>query len=372
MDKDTRSKWILTILAFEILIPVTAIIALMWVNDEAVHTSRILTLVFILAAILAGLLIHAVMHEIGHVIFGRTSGYRFMGMSVFGLWILRTGGGTKLRFFPIAGAGGGTISLPEDGYKDDTPYTMFLMGGAAMNILVTVSFAAILFIDLSPAMNYFAAMVAALGVYFIAANLIPITYRTLVNDAEMLRLFKNDEATKHCAFFAFRMSHLLLTGGDTTEYANSAAPADLPRGNRVAELVRMMLIETETKQRRFDRAAQMSYDLLNDVESTSIISDMTKLILIFVYAVNGEDRSRIDEIYDEKMKKFVRSVSVNNTGAMLFLAAYEKRFGTGGTDINKIVRRFNKQAKRFKEAMSFEKEMMESILSWDNTGSIVQ
>jgi len=67
MDKDTRSKWISMILAFAFLLPIMVFIALMWMNDVAIHTSQILTFVLILTVFFAGFLVHVFMHEIGHV-----------------------------------------------------------------------------------------------------------------------------------------------------------------------------------------------------------------------------------------------------------------------------------------------------------------
>ncbi|MDR0198214.1 MAG: hypothetical protein LBI08_00520, partial [Methanomassiliicoccaceae archaeon] len=293
-----------------------------------------------LSALLVCSLLHILVHELGHVIFGKLSGYEFKGMSVLGLWTLRTDDGKKRMFFPIAGIGGATVMYPKDGYRDDTPYTMFLMGGALMNILLTMVFAAVHVLNISPLVNFFAFIGATIGVVMILVTLIPMTAGLGANDMCVLRLFRRDDASKHCAYFLQKRTFALLSGANPANYADSV-PADLPIGNRLADAVRLAVVETDIANRRYDAAETQLLDLLKCLEDGTMISNIAKLYLIFIRTVGGADREAVDAVYDDKMKKFVRAFGNTDLEAMLFLVAYEKRFGTGAVDIDATIKRFN-------------------------------
>ncbi|MDR0791195.1 MAG: site-2 protease family protein [Methanomassiliicoccaceae archaeon] len=332
-------------------------------NDAAdVLGNQIIGLVLITLIVCAALMLQVFLHELGHVIFGKLSGYRFMGMSVFGYWLLRTDNGMRFKFFPMKGAGGGTLSLPEDGYKKDTPHTMFYLGGVLMNILVTVLFTAMFLMDISPMMNCLAAAVMITGVFFILNNSIPMTEGFVINDMAMLRLFRRDGATGDCTFFVAKMTFLIMSGSYTEEYMRNV-PSDLPYGNRMAEIVRVNIIHYHLRNMRLDLAEENIHELLSGIGSRGRIKNIMDLHLMVMYAVRGEDKRKIDDIYDRKMRKFVRSIIKNEPEALLFLIAYEKRFGAGDPDAYELMHRFEKLVKRNEAGTVYERYMMESLLS---------
>jgi hypothetical protein len=306
---------------------------------------------------LASILLHILVHELGHAVFGRLSGYTLMGISVLSLWILKTDTGRKMRYFPIKGAGGATISVPKDGYKDDTPYTMMTMGGIFMNVVTTAVFVVVAVIGISVTVSFFAWIAVIVGVYTVLTSLIPMSFWMVTNDAALLGLFKKDDATKHCMYF-LQMRTFETISGIKSE---TPVPADLPYGNRLADMVRLTVAEMHLERRRLNDAEHILHDLLDNTERESFMYNIASLRLLFVYAVRGADRETVDAVCDEKMMKFVKSLAKMDTQAILFLIVYEKLFNTGAVRTEPLVKRFDKMIGKIRTDTSLERNLMESL-----------
>jgi hypothetical protein len=339
---------------------VFSLVILVFVTDIGdPDTSRFFTLLLFALFYVPILFLHVYVHELGHVIFGRLSGYSFKGASVSGLWVLMTNEGLKVRYFPIKGAGGATISVPRDGYKEDTPYAMMIMGGVFMNAFVTILFAVIAVIDVSAAVSFFSWIAVIVGVYTVLVSLIPMSSWLVTNDAALLRLFRKEETSKHCMYF-LQIRAFETVSGIRNE---TPVPDDLPYGNRLADAVRLTVAEMRIEQRRFSDAEHILRDMRDNTEEDGFMYNMANFRLLFIHMVNGADRGTIDAIYDEKMRKFVSSLIRMDVHAILFLVAYEKRFSTGAVKINDLVKRFNKMIKKIRTDTSLERGFMDSLLS---------
>ncbi|MDR0778758.1 MAG: M50 family metallopeptidase [Methanomassiliicoccaceae archaeon] len=358
MDNDHRAQNILFIMMLALIAMMFSVMFMM--GDELRDRSGIplfAALVLILSSFVS-IFFHIFVHEFGHALFGKLSGYTLFGISVAGVWIFRTETGRKVRFFPIKGAGGATLSVPSGGYKDDTPYAMMIMGGITMNILATAAFVAIAVVNVSPIVTFFAWIAAIFGVYFAVSNLIPMRAGFAVNDGALLRLFRKDAATKHCMHFMQMDSFALISGVEN----RTPVPADLPYGNPIADIIRITLADRHIAQNRSDEAELILKELTDNI-GNGISRNLANMRLLFIYTMNGADKGKIDAVYDEKMKKFVTSFSHMDLCAILFLIAYEKRFSTGNIKTNGLVKRFNKIVKKVKIDTSYERSIMMSLLS---------
>ncbi|MDR0334643.1 MAG: hypothetical protein LBH69_01990 [Methanomassiliicoccaceae archaeon] len=364
MDRDSRSTMLTMVVAMIIFVPL-AYLCLHLLGDSMFLFSEdphVLWILFLLS-FFAWIFIHTFLHELGHLIFGKLSGYEFLGISVSGWWLLR-GPDCKLRIVhaPMKGAGGATIMVPRDGYKDDTPYAMFILGGVLMNLLTATALFLLIVLDVWPSMNFFIGMVAILGICMAAVSLVPMTYGSLANDAALLRLFRRDEASKHCMYFSQRMYLAYLNGTDLANYSEPP-PADLPAGNLLAEAVRVNLIEIEIRRGRYDIAERQTHELLNDMREESMVRRQAKMHLLLIYAINGAGKETVDAVYDPDMKKFMHSFAVFDLEAILFLVAYEKRFDAGDVNTDKLVKRFDALLKKTRIDTAFERSVMDSLLS---------
>jgi len=364
MDEDTKPKIMTVIISIIAVAPMLYLCHAYLYESASLFSDNVLVLwFFFLLVIIIWAFLHTALHELGHVIFGKLSGYEFLGVSVFGIWLLKDPNGRmRIRYLRIRGAGGGTIMTPKNGYDENTPYALFLRGGVLMNVLTVIFLVVLIVLDIWPQMNFFIGMAAMLGLVLAITNYIPMTFGSIVNDASLLRLFRKDDASKHCMYFLQRMFHDYLNGMKLDHHLDNV-PSELPAGNRLADGVRLNIAELMIQRGMPDTAEQHILGLLGDLKGDGTMMRLTKIYLLFVRTVYGADKETIDAIYDEKMKKFVVAYAGAVPVAMLFLVAYGKRFNTGDASVDKIVKRFNAMMKKSKFDMSFEKRTMETVLS---------
>jgi len=362
MDRDKRSAIVSYIVAVGLAIVVLLFFMLvfgarLYLDDPYPYGILLFCAIFMILFYL-----QIFVHELGHVIFGKLSGYRFMAMSVFGICIIRDGGKLRRAHFPLMGAAGGTLCLPGGGYKSDTPYKMMLMGGAFMNLLVAGICMIVIIMYPHPFLNIFMLGGVMTGIFVAVPNLIPFTSGLMVNDAMMLRLFEKEDASKHCVYYGQMRMFALLTGKDHTLVP---APEDLPQDNRLADAILFTLAEDDLNLKRFDAAEKKFAELLGNFEEGSTAHNLVNLHILLINELNGAGREVIDSIYSGKMKKFVDTYGRAIPVALLFRVSYEKRFGDGSVDVDRLVRTFYKLVKK-NEMAKFEKEVMASLLA-DNT-----
>ncbi|MCL2786446.1 MAG: hypothetical protein FWD81_04415 [Methanomassiliicoccaceae archaeon] len=359
MDKEMRSMVVAQVVGFAAAMAVLLIILFIFRPNTELYPGAPAPILFFFVLSFPALLLHAFVHELGHVIFGRLSGYKLMAVSVFGLWSVRTEDGKKRMYIPIKGAAGGTVSLPEGGYSEDTPYVMMLRGGVLMNLLLTGSSIIVLALDIAPALNLLAMLLVVYGILLMIVNTIPYSSGMMTNDSMLLRLFKESDASKHCMYYLQMRMIAVMTRAD---FEGPRPPEDLPRGNRMADLVRLSLAENELNRMRFENAETKLKDLMENIDEGSLMK-VTKMYLLLVYALNGADKETIDAIYEGKVKKFVNSFGRINTAALLFLIAYKERFSGGIENDDKLMKRYHKMVKSQKTDTTFEHEALAALLA---------
>jgi hypothetical protein len=196
-------------------------------------------------------------------------------------------------------------------------------------------------------------------------NLTPFNIGFMVNDGMVIRLFKNDAASKHCAYYLHKRTFAIISGkSDLSGIAD--VPDILPKGNRLADTVRLSLAEDEMRMGRFGDAERRLSELLDEIEDEKA-ANILNLFRLLCLAMDGAEKGAIDEIFEGKTKKFVLAYGRTGLEGMLFLAAYEKRFCTGTVNIDDVVRRFEKAVGKIGIDTTFEKELMASILAFPET-----
>jgi|GEM_PF-3224774 len=358
MDKDTKTMIVSQVIAIVIGLAVTILVAI-WFG-VSIYSDLPFGYLFLFAACMVAVMLHILVHEMGHVIFGKLSGYKFMAIIVLGMCLVKDNGKIRRTHLPLMGAAGGTLILPEGGFKEDTPYRMMLLGGAFMNILLAAVCGIVFIMDIHPLLNVFMWGGMIIGIFVAIPNLIPFSFGFMVNDAMMIRLFKKDEASKHCVHYGQMRMYAILLGTDRTAIP---VPEHLPHDNRLGDSIRFAIAEDELNFKRFGPALERFKELLGNFEENSFAYKLVDLHILLIHELNGADREVIDEIYKGKMRKFVDAQGKAIPMALLFRVSYEKRFGTGSVNVDRLVKMFNKLTRKVGSAADFEREIMASLLA---------
>ena len=125
-----------------IAIPIGVVIGLLiaFAEDFFYSGKEGVTLLLIFSLLIT-LPLQLILHELGHLIFGLSSGFRFVSFRVFSLAIYKKDG--KLRFgrYRVAGTLGQCLMYPA---SDDTPDRALHLGGVIVNSVTAVLFTLVL------------------------------------------------------------------------------------------------------------------------------------------------------------------------------------------------------------------------------------
>lgn len=147
-------------------------------------------LLFVLAALL-----QIILHEGGHMLFGLATGYEFVSFNVFG-FIFHKGldGKVKLSRMQIAGAGGQCLMAPPAYDDGNFPYTLYNLGGVAMNLLVAAVCLLLAYpVRGIPLLFLFLMAMGVVGVLFALTNGLPIPVAAIQNDGTNQRCISRDK-----------------------------------------------------------------------------------------------------------------------------------------------------------------------------------
>ena len=155
-------------------------------------------ILLVLSGVYGSLLVHIVLHEAGHMVFGLMTGYRFISFRVGSFVLQRTAQG-KLTFgvSPLPGAAGQCLMSPPEMKDGKAPFVMYNLGGALMNLIVSlicmIGWAA----AEQPAAEALFLMCALVGLVTALTNGIPMRVGAVDNDGRnILSIKKSNQALR--------------------------------------------------------------------------------------------------------------------------------------------------------------------------------
>lgn len=152
--------------------------------------------VFLLFAILIlSLYMQIILHEAGHLICGLLSGYQFSSFRIGSLILVRSRGKLHFGRLTIAGTGGQCLMRPPMLKDGKIPVRLYNLGGAIMNLLLSVLFFILYFLAAPGILKTACLMNIVLGLLFAATNGIPMRMGLIDNDGKnAFSLEKNPDA----------------------------------------------------------------------------------------------------------------------------------------------------------------------------------
>ncbi len=157
--------------------------------------------VMILLSLLVFFVLHVVIHELGHLVFGKLTGYRFSSLRFFS-WMLQKDahGKYSVRKFSVLGTLGQCLMTPPE--KQPLPYHWYLLGGGLANLLT--SFLALLLWHTSP----FAWVFSFIGIILGVNNLTPTGF----NDGMSYRIAGSSPEQAYLLYLQLQVNSLTTRG----------------------------------------------------------------------------------------------------------------------------------------------------------------
>ena len=268
-----------------------------------------------------------VIHELGHLLFGRLSGYQFISLRLL-LFQWTKGEDGKIKFSRVSslfGIGGQCLMIPT-GEEKDFRYLLYNLGGGLVNVIVGL----ILMIPIFFSGHFFTRWLFIAGIVslFIAAiNLIPIAFGGFPNDGRnIIEARKSEDA--RLGFYRTLQAHGEMALGKCLsdfdeDFFKMNENADV-NNFLVAQFVLFHAAYLEEKGNYKESYQKLL--LLEKAELPSVYKAQVLLALLFdelVYQGNAESLERAKErwVLHKNDKRILEIVEEKNPALMIPYAA---------------------------------------------------
>lgn len=335
------------------------------IASASTDTSFILQLIIGVLLLYAAFFIQIIVHEAGHLVFGLLSGYRFVSFRIVNIILIKSDGKLRLCRYSLAGTGGQCLMSPPDVSYEELPYFWYNLGGALMNLIVSVLLAVIcLCCEPCAYLSMFIWLTVASGICSALTNGIPLRMGIVDNDGyNALSLGKTPEALRSLAI-QLKLNEMQAHGVRIKDMPKEwfEMPDDGAMQNSMTAVMAVMCENRLIDEHRFSETAELIERLLSG--KNAIVGMHRALLvcdLIYCKALAGEDVSALLDKQQEKfMKQMSAFLSVIRTEYVLALIN-----GAEQSRLSDIKKRFEKQLSSYPypaDAQS-ERELVEIIES---------
>jgi hypothetical protein len=314
----------------------------------------------------AGYLIHIIIHEAGHLIFGLLTGYSYVSFRIASHTLIMEEGKLKYKRFNIPGTAGQCLMMPPELKDGKYPFVIYNYGGVLMNLIVAaIEILAAVFI---PAVTYpidaILVLTAFGGILAALTNGIPMKLSGVPNDAYNVFSMVRDEEAKRGFYIQLKVNGLLTLGERLKDipYETFKLKGNTDITNPLNTSVRLLEYGWHLDNMDFESAKQTLDSFLPDIDKIPMLfRNEINCERIFFELIGSCDKEFIDELYDKKLKNYVKA-SKFLIGKKRFLMAYE---GFYNKNLGKAMEHYKSAkslAKKYPIKGDAESELM--IMEW--------
>lgn len=357
MKKKNENYSILAIL-LQIIQGVIMGIAAVWVpGDDFVKESNFaefsLAMIAVFLLLFVVIILNVIVHELGHMLCGFKSGYKFISYRVFNIILAKYKDGKKIKRFSIPGTAGQCV-LDPPAYEDGKyPYKLYIRGGILGNLLLAVIFTIIgLVATIGNPVGKFMIASALLSLDILLTNGIPLRVAGVANDAFDIKSLAKDEDSKKIFWLSLSYNAKTQLGerpAELKEYLDELGIDDLKLeyDNKLAPSILGMKAAILYDELKFDEAKDMIEDALSHEEMLSLYRNELLCEKLFLEIIGECNKDKIEEIYDDKLKAYMKLTRKFMVSKSRILYAYYKLYEKDNDKANKELVFFAKCSKNY-------------------------
>ncbi len=258
------------------------------------------------------LFFHIAIHELGHLIFGKFSGYRFISYRFMSFLLLRNDGKIKLKRMKISGTSGQCIMAPPKPNDENMPTILYNIGGGIANFATSVLFVMLGIIFRSNSwFLVFSIMSASVGGYMTIANLLPMRIGGVANDGYNLTALSKNPAAKRALSIQLSASAMAALGVRLYDM-----PDEWFYESEISELENIHIAAHAylSAQRILDSGdIPGAYEKMRELSSSAdllpIYAGLMRCDMAFCEAVAGADSLKIQGLLDKNANAIRKSMN---------------------------------------------------------------
>jgi len=322
----------------------------------------------IIIGLVPAIFIQLIVHELGHLLFGKISGYQFISFRIGNLMLVSDCGKLKFKKFTIVGTVGQCVMAPPkcDGYQ--CPYLLYNLGGLLANS--AFSFICLILYLLLPQITYlstFLLLLFVLGIALVLLNGIPIL-SAIPNDGHHIVSLSQDRNARYSFWLTLYINSLIARGNRISDIPEELFPENPDLSHPVNTSIAVMKCSYLGAKMKFDEAKALCKYLLDNVPGLIDVYKYELQCDLLFYEIIGLCRKdEIDKIYTKQLKKYIKTTS-SYVARKRLLYAFELLVMQNDEAAQQQLDAFEKVAKTYPYTaeVEIEREMMALITSKKN------
>lgn len=306
------------------------------------------TLVFLamaLAILLISMYVQIIIHELGHLIFGKLTGYRFSSFRIGSITLVHSRNKWALRLYRLPGTGGQCLMrLPEG---DNMPYVWYNLGGILANIVISVlALIPVLIFRHAVEVVFPLSTLAIMGFVSAIANYIP--FPQSANDGTNLRSMRKSAVERHAFRTQLLINEQMTAGVSLAEMPSQwfEFPENTDWNAPVSGCSATFIVERLICLGELETAKERCVEWLNNAEDMPLIAQhsLRADAILCELALNGSSNLS----HTLRTKEFDAYIKSGQTPvALLLLWAYEKMSNGDEKLLQKYVTALEKSFKHY-------------------------
>lgn len=291
--------------------------------------------------------VQIVIHELGHLLFGRLTGYKTIFFRIFHLGIIKIESRWYLKKYHYPGSLGQCIMLPPK--TDNKPVILHTMGGIILNIFMAVSVLPIIF---SPYSISFIPRAAALifsfyGIGFALLSGLPIKQKNIVNDGMVTKELYRDPLALDLYYKQLRIASNLVDGltYENLPYEIIKVPEDADLTNAMIGYHKILECYYYMDKMEWDKAEKLLNEFIDrSGKISNMIDSIINMELLFLSIIKKDEKT-MNQIYHK-----ISDVLEKETGdfhVMRVKLSYEIFRNKQKMNKNMILKELDKRAKGY-------------------------
>lgn len=267
-----------------------------------------LLLVFI--AVLVAIRLQVIVHEAGHLVFGLSSGYKFVSFRIGSFTLINKSGHLHIKRYSVPGTGGQCLMMPPDLPEEKLPYRLYNLGGIIFNLVFSL-FAILLITtcDLPLFLFIFLLVFAIFGFIFALLNGIPMRLSGIANDGYNIKLLSKDQISLRVFYLQLKINGLQAEGVRLKDMPKGwfEVPDNADMHNGFHLSLFLLRAAWYMDQLMFDEARECLESI--DPYASNLIGLYQKerdCELLFLEIIGEGRGERISELYTDEVKTYIK------------------------------------------------------------------
>ncbi len=281
-----------------------------YINNDIFYI-QIINIYVILFIFILAYFLHTIIHELGHLIFGKFTGYRFVSFRIGSFTIIREDEKFKIKRFRIPGTAGQCLMMPPEKKDEQYPFLVYNLGGVFMNSIVTAItiFMAIYIKELNY-IKLIAIFTSLAGIIVIITNGIPMKIGGVANDGYNIRSMLKDRDARDSFYLQLQVNGLLTEGFRIRKmpYENFKLEEGVDYSDPLNFSKILMAYSYYLDNKKFKKAKEVldfGMDYVND--TIPIYRQEFNSERLFIEIMGNCEREKIENLYTRNLEKYIKS-----------------------------------------------------------------